>query len=75
MFDCESALNNIDQVPVFNSTIINSVTNFILNETITCDDRYPPWMNSFIKYLILAEDNFCKIFVCKSNNMCHLCAF
>ena len=73
--DCESALNNIDQDPVFNSTIINSITNFITNETIICDDRYPPWMNSFMKHLILAEDNFWQKFVRKNNNMCHLCAF
>ena len=31
-----------DQVSVFNSTILNIVSNFIPNETITCDDRDPP---------------------------------
>ena len=59
--DCESALNYIDandQVSVFNSTILNIVSNFISDETITCDDRDPPWMNSFIKNLIRAKDNF-----------------
>ena len=78
IFDWESALNYIDandQVSVFNSTILNIVSNFILNETLTCDDRDPPWMNSFIKNLIRAKDNFCKKFVCKSNNMYHLCTF
>ena len=78
IFDWESALNYIDgsdQVPVFNSTILNIVSNFIPNETITCDDRDPPWMNSFIKNLIRAKDNFCKKFFRKSNNMYHLCAF
>ena len=52
MFDWESALNYTDandQVSVFNSTILNIVSNFIPNETMTCDDRYPPWMNSCIK--------------------------
>ena len=51
IFDWESALNYIDandQVSVFSSTILNIVSNFIPNETIT-DDRDPPWMNSFIK--------------------------
>ena len=78
IFDWESALIHIDanyQVPVFNSTILNIVSNFIPNETITCDDRDPPWMNSFIKNLIRAKDYFYEKFVRKSNNMYHLCAF
>ena len=54
---------------------MNIVSNFIPNETITCDDRDPPWMNSFIKSLIRAKDNFYKKFVRKSNNVYHLCAF
>ena len=78
IFHWESALNYIDandQVSVFNSIILNIVSNFIPNETITCDDRDPSWMNSFIKNLIRAKDNFYKKFVRKSNNMYHLCAF
>ena len=78
IFDWESALNYIDandQVSVFNSTILNIVSNFIPNETITCDDCDPPWMNGFIKNLIPAKDHFCKKFVRKSSNMYHLCAF
>ena len=35
-----------------NSDHIKRVISFITNETITCDDRDPPWMNSFIKTLI-----------------------
>ena len=50
---------------------MNIVTNSILNENITCDDRDTTWMNSFIKNLIQANDNFYKKFVCKSNNMYH----
>ena len=76
--DWESPLNYIDindQVSVFNSTILNIVSNFIPNETITCDDRDPPWMNSFIKNLIRATDNFYKKFFRKSNNMYHHYAF
>ena len=60
IFDWESALNYLDandQVSLSNSTIMNIVTNFIPNETITCDDRDPPWMNSFTKNLIRAKDN------------------
>ena len=78
IFDWESAVNYIDandQVSVFNSTILSIVSNFIPNETITCDDRDPPWMNSFIKNLIRAKDNFYKKIVRKSNNLYHLCGF
>ena len=74
IFDWESPLNDIDanyQVSVFNSAILNIVSNFIPNETIACDDRDPPWLNSFIKNLIRAEDNLYKKFVRKSNNMYH----
>ena len=55
IFDWESTLNYIDandQVSVFKSKILNIVSNFIPNETITCVDRDPPWMNSFLKNLI-----------------------
>ena len=54
------------------STILNIVSNFISNETITCDDWDLPWMNSFIKNLIRAKDNFYKKFVRKSSNMYQL---
>ena len=78
IFDWESTLNYIDandQVSVFNSIILNIVSNFIPNETITCADRDPPWMNSYINNLIRAKDNFCKKLVLKRNNIYHLCAF
>ena len=42
IFGWEAALNYFDandQVSVFNSTIMNIVTSFIPNETITFDDR------------------------------------
>ena len=78
IFDWESALNYIDandQVSVFSSTIPTIASNFIPNETLTCNERDPLWMNSFIKNLIYAKDNFYKKFVRKSNNMYHLCVF
>ena len=78
IFDWESTLNYLDdndQISVFSKTIMNIVTNFIPNETITCDDRDLPWMNSIIKNLIRAKDNFKKKFVRKSNNMHHPCDF
>ena len=44
------------QVSVFNETIMNVFENFIPHETVTCNDRDPPWMNKQIKTLI-AEKN------------------
>ena len=41
LFDWESSLNNLDvneQVSVFNETIMNIMSNFVLNELITCDN-------------------------------------
>ena len=85
IFDWEPALNNLaanDPVSVFNETIMNMATNFIPNETINCRSTFdkmntiePPWMNSFIKDVIRAKDNFYKKFVRKSNNMYLFCAF
>ena len=33
----------------FNKTILNILSNFIPHETITCDDRDPPWFNKKLK--------------------------
>ena len=44
------------QVSVFIETIMNIFENFIIYETIICNDRDPPWMNKQIKTLI-AEKN------------------
>ena len=54
---------------------IKRVISFITNETITCDDRDPPWMNSFIKTLIRTKDNFYKILRLLSINHKILSAF
>ena len=57
-FDCEYTLNYLeanDQISDFNSAIINIVTNFVPNETITCDDRNLTWMNSAIKTFICGK--------------------
>ena len=59
LFDWEKSLFNLDvnkQVSVFNETIMNIFENFIPHETITCNDKDPPWMNKQIKTLI-AEKN------------------
>ena len=63
LFDWETSLNNLDvdeQVPVFNETVMNIMSDFVPNELITCDDRDRPWMNRNIKNLIEAINGFHK---------------
>ena len=65
LFDWESLLNNLDvnkQVSVFNETIMNFMSNFAPNELVTCDDQDPPWMNCYTKNLIVAINDFRKVF-------------
>ena len=38
-----------EKVSIFNATIKNILSNYIPHETITCDDRDPPWINKSIK--------------------------
>ena len=47
------------KVHLFNQTIKNIPCNFKPHETVTCDDRDPPWINSKIKGLI-QEKNIAK---------------
>ena len=47
------------KVHLFNQTIKNILCNFIPHETVTCDDRDPPWITSKIKGLI-QKNNFAK---------------
>ena len=49
LLDWESALIDFDvneQVPVFNDTIINIMSNFVPSEIIICDNSDPPWMKT-----------------------------
>ena len=55
--------------------IMNIMSNFVLNELITCDDRDPPWMNRYIKNLIAAINDFHKKFVLPSSNTGNLLMF
>ena len=51
----ERSLANLDindKVHLFNKTIRNILSNFIPHETITIDDRHPPWINNRVKHLI-----------------------
>ena len=47
------------KVHLFNQTMKNILSNFVTHETVICDDRDPPWINSKIKGLI-QEKNIAK---------------
>ena len=44
-------------------TIKNILSNYIPHETITCDDRGPPWINKNIKQLILEKNQAYKSYL------------
>ena len=54
-FNWEKAFSNTninEKVSLFNKTILNILNNYIPHETIICEEKYPPWLNSRIKLLI-----------------------
>ena len=55
-------------VHLFNKTIKNILSNYIPHETITCDDRDTPWINSKIKQLIQEIDNTYRIYFLSNKN-------
>ena len=55
-------------VSLFNKTIKNILSNYIPHETITCDDKYPPWFNKNIKQLIREKNNTYKSYVLSDKN-------
>ena len=62
-FNWERAFFNLDineMVSVCNATIKNIMANFIPHDTITCDDRDPPWFNNRIKKLIYEQNSLDK---------------
>ena len=78
IFTCKYLLNNLDaneHVSVFNEKIMNIISNFDLNELAIYGGRDPPWMNCYIKNLIVAIDGFHKKFVLSSINMDNLFMF
>ena len=59
--NCERAFTSTDvnqKFELFSKTILNILSNFIIQETITCDDKDPPWMTNEIKYLIINKRLF-----------------
>ena len=51
------------------------MSNFVLNELVTCDGRDPPWTNRYIKNFIATINDFHKKFVLPSSNMNNLFMF
>ena len=70
-FQWEKSFQNMnvnDMVHLFNRTIKNILRNLIPHETITCDDRDPPWINSSIRRLIQDKNEAYKRFKRSNNN-------
>ena len=69
---------NIDinkKVNLFNKTIKNVILNYIPHETITCDDRDPPWISKDIKELIHEKNQTYKSYRQNKNNIFSLHQF
>ena len=47
---CKTNVNK--KLSIFNETISNVLSNYIPHETLTCNDKNPPWFNSRIKSLL-----------------------
>ena len=48
---------------LFNKTVKIIISNYIPHETVTFDDRDPPWINKNVKQLILEKNEMCKKYV------------
>ena len=56
-----------EKVDTFTETNLNILSNFIPHETLTCDDRHPPWFNDKSKSLIYEKNATVKKFCCYRN--------
>ena len=53
---------------LFNKTIKNISSNLIPHETVTSDNRYPPWINSNIKQLTQEKNNTYRSYILNDKN-------
>ena len=70
-FDWDNAFVNKnvdDMVDIFDKTILNILSNFIPHETVTIDDKDPPWFNDKIKLLLHEKNLAFKTFRKNRNN-------
>ena len=71
-FSWEKSFRNLninEMVFLFNKTIKNIFSNFIPNETVTCDDRDPPWINTNIKQLIQENNDIYRGYILNDKNL------
>ena len=71
MFDWDKAFVNTnvkEKVFILNKTILNILSNFIPHETLTVDDKDPPWFTKKIKNLIQEKNNVYKSYQNSKNN-------
>ena len=59
-------INEMD--PLFYKTAKNVLSNYILHETITCDDKDPTWFSKNIEQLIREKNNTHKSFILSNKN-------
>ena len=59
-------INEMD--PLFYKTAKNILSNYILHETITCDDKDPTWFNKNIEQLIREKNNTHKSYILSNKN-------
>ena len=55
-------------VSIFNKIIKKILSNYFPQETITCDDKGPPWFNKNIKQLIQEKNNTYKSYILSDKN-------
>ena len=70
-FSWEKSFRNLninEIVSLFNKTIKSILSNYIPHETITCDDKDPPWFNKNIKQLIPEKNNTYKSYILSDKN-------
>ena len=63
MFNWDRAFKNSnvnDMVDICTKTIYNILSNFIPHQTITIDDKDPPWFNTKIKSLLQEKNKIYK---------------
>ena len=58
-----------EKVDIFNSTILNIFSNFILHISVVCDDKDPPWFNKKIRALIQEKNVAFKNYRNNSSNI------
>ena len=58
-----------ENVLIFNKTVLNVLSNFILHEVIVCDNKDPPWFNRKIKSLFNEKLRTYNAYCKNSNNI------